>query len=155
MEVASFAVDPSRNAPLIILKETGGDRTLPIPIGAMDASAIAIKSLNVVTDKPLTIDLVSIVMVSLGARLDRVVIEDTVEKGLSARLHVVCGSTVHLIECATSDAISLALRCPAPVFVSEDVLAKRKPGDRPTPQEDLRKHIAALDTLDFGRYFPE
>lgn len=155
MEISAFALDPSRNAPLIVLKETGGDRTLSIPIGPADASAIAIKSLNVVTDKPLTIDLVKIVIESLGGRLDRIIIEDAGEKGLSSRLQIVAGKNVHLVECTTSDALSLALRCSAPVFVSEDVLVRRKPGDQPSPQEDLRRRIASVDTLDFGRYFPE
>jgi hypothetical protein len=47
VEVASFAVDPGRNTPVIILKEVSGERTLPVPIGPLEASAIAIESLKV------------------------------------------------------------------------------------------------------------
>ncbi|MDO5576863.1 MAG: DUF151 domain-containing protein, partial [Fibrobacter sp.] len=73
VEVVSFAVDPSRNIPVIILKETSGERTLPVAIGPLEASAIALESLKVPVEKPLTIDLAKIIMEQLGGVLSRAV----------------------------------------------------------------------------------
>lgn len=154
VEVASFAVDQDRNAPLVILKERGGERTLPVSIGPFEASAIAIKSLNVKPDKPLTIDLAKAIMEQLNGKLDRVVIHDFVDNSYATRLHVVGAGGVHLLECRASDAIALALRCDAAIFVAERVFEKSDMG-APSRKTSLRTTIRSIDTLDFGRYYLE
>ena len=155
VEITSFAVDPSRNAPLLLLKECGGERTLPVPLGPVEASAIAIKSLNVKTDKPLTIDLVRAAVESLGAYLDRVVIYDYGNDTYSTRLHIVNNRNVSIIDCSASDGISLAMRCNAPVFVEEQVFGKKNGGDGLSDAEILRKNIRDTDTVNFGTYYLE
>jgi hypothetical protein len=154
VEVASFAMDQDRNAPLVILKERGGERTLPVSIGPYEASAIAIKSLNVTPDKPLTIDLARAIMEQLSGRLDRVVVHDSAESSYMTRLHVVTADGVHLLDCRASDAIALALRCDAPIFVAERVFEKCQ-AEAGSEKCSLRNTIRSIDTLDFGRYFLE
>ena len=87
VEIASFAVHAEKNTPLIILKETGGERTLAAPIATPEASAIAIKSLNVRCETALTIDVLKTVVESLGGKLDKVVIR-AAGNDFSARLHI-------------------------------------------------------------------
>lgn len=153
VEVASFAVDPSQNMPLVILKEKGGKRTIPIVVGSVEASAIAIKSMDVASMRPLTIDLVMIIMRELGGTLRRVVIYDLVDQVFLARLQVSTSTGVHVIECRPSDGISLALRSDSRIFVEDVVFEKNESVDSLSEAELLRKNIVGVDTLEFGRYY--
>jgi bifunctional DNase/RNase len=156
VEISSFALDPSRNTPVIILKEVSGKRTLPVPIGPLEASAIAIESLKVTPDKPLTIDLTRIIMEQLGGKLTRVIISDIVENSLHARLQIVKGNgAVAMIDCRPSDALALAMRCKTPLYAMDLLFDKIQNGNSLSEEEKLRKHISSIDTLDFGRYILE
>jgi len=109
LEVASFAVQADNNAPLVILKETGGDRTIAVPIGSYEASAIAIKSLNVISEKPLTIDLVKSIVETFQGKIEKVIINGPLSDP-SAYLYVIFGNQTRVIECRPGDGISLAMR---------------------------------------------
>ena len=158
VEFASFAMDPDKNTPLIVLKETNGTRMLPLPVGPLEASVIAIKTLDVPMEKPLTIDLAKCILDELHGTLVRVIID--VENGamLFARLEIVAQGKIRRINCRTCDAIALALRCEAPLFVRETVFEAMVPAGNKTPppeRENLRMSIASLDTMEFGSYYPE
>lgn len=156
VEISSFALDPSRNTPVIILKEVSGKRTLPVPIGPLEASAIAIESLKVTPDKPLTIDLTRIIMEQLGGKLTRVIISDIVENSLHARLQIARGNgAVTMIDCRPCDALALAMRCKTPLYAIDLLFDKIQNGNSISEEEKLRKHISSIDTLDFGRYILE
>jgi bifunctional DNase/RNase len=155
VEIASFAVDPEKGSPVLILKESLGSRTVALPIGPFEASAIAFNTLNVVPEKPMTVDLVKAVIENLGGCLDRVVLHDYVGGSYLSRLQVVSGASVHLIECTSSDAVALALRCGCPIFTTEAVFAKRSSQTVQSPRDALRQAIAGVDTVDFGRYYLE
>lgn len=154
VEVASFAVDPGRNSPLIILKEVSGTRTLPVPIGPLEASAIAIESLKVTPEKPLTVDLAKIILEQLGGVLSRVVIYDMIEQSLQARLQIAHDNSMIFIDCRPCDAIALAMRCATPIFVNDTVLEMNTPG-KLSERDKLKRSISSLDTTEFGRYFLE
>jgi uncharacterized protein len=154
VEIASFALDASRNTPVIVLKEVNGERSLPIPVGPLEASAIAIETLEVVPEKPLTIDLVKKLIEQLGGKLRRVVITDLIENSLQARAQIVTGSGVIIIDCRPSDAIALSLRCGADIFVDDKVLDRTISGTV-SVKEKLRRRIRSLDTIEFGKYFLE
>jgi bifunctional DNase/RNase len=155
LEIISFAVDPEKHTPVIILREASGERTFNVPVGPVEASAIAIKSMDILPDKPMTIDLVKLVMESLGATLDRVVIYDYADAMYLARLQIRAGDSVLLLQCATSDGLSLAIRCNAPIFATEEVFAKHPSAQEQSPVEALRLNISSMDTLEFGRYYLE
>ncbi len=154
VEIASFAMDTSRNSPVVILKEVSGKRTLPVPVGPLEASAIAIESLNVTPEKPLTIDLVRIILEQLGGKLTRVVIYDIQEQSILSRLQVTDGNSMIFIDCRTSDALALALRCGTSIFVKESVMEKGISGNM-SEKEKLRNNISSIDTIEFGRFFLE
>ena len=154
VEITSFAVDPNRNSPVVILKEISGKRTLPVPIGPLEASAIAIESLKVIPEKPLTVDLVKIIMEQLGGVLTRVVIYDIVEQSLQARLQITDGNSMIFVDCRPCDALALGIRCGTPIFVTEVVFGKYTT-DNQSAKEKLRKNISSIDTTELGRYFLE
>jgi bifunctional DNase/RNase len=154
VEVSSFAVDPNRNSPVLILKEVSGNRSLPIPIGPLEASTIAMESLKVSPEKPLTIDLIKIMMEQLGGKLNRAVIYDQVDQTFFAHLQVGAGNSVISIDCRPCDAIALALRCKSPLFV-KDIVFEKQNGKVLSEKEMIRKNISSIDTTEFGRYILE
>ncbi|MBN1309183.1 MAG: bifunctional nuclease family protein [Chitinispirillaceae bacterium] len=153
-EIASFALDPNRNTPVIILKEISGNRMLPVPIGPLEASAIAIESLDVAPDKPLTIDLAKLVMEQLGGSLQRVIIGDMVDQSLQAKIQIRHDSGICCIACRPCDAIALALRCGVSMFIDDRVLDNVNSGTSSTT-ERLRRRIRSIDAIEFGNYFLE
>lgn len=153
VEISSFAIDPMQNLPLIILKENNGERTLPIAIGSAEASAIAIKSLDVPPERPLTIDLAKLIMEELHGSLKRVVIYDLNNQIFYAHLHIATHKSMHIIDCRPSDAIAIALRCECDIFVEDRVFEKSETGHTLSERERLKQTISQLDTLDFGRYY--
>ncbi len=155
VEFASFAVDPAENSPLIILKETGGNRMVPIPIGPLEAGAIAIETLKLMPLRPLTIDMAKSILEKLGGTLVRVIFHLSPSQCLMARLEISAGGGMHHLESKPCDAIALALRCRAPILVREAVFEKFSPKNSASEQEKLRSHIAALDTLEFGTVYLE
>jgi bifunctional DNase/RNase len=156
VEISSFAVDPSRNTPVIILKEVSGKRTLPVPIGPLEASAIAIESLKVTPDKPLTIDLARLIMEQLGGKLTRVIITDIIENSLHARIQISKGKgSMSMIDCRPCDVLALAMRCKTPIYAMDFLFEKIQTGISLSEEEKLKKHISSIDTLDFGRYILE
>ncbi|MCL2688323.1 MAG: bifunctional nuclease family protein [Chitinispirillia bacterium] len=155
VEITSFAVDNQRGMPLIILKEYGGERTVAVPIGPLEASAIAMHSLEVQTNKPLTIDLVRIAIEQLGGSIMRIVISDVTEQSFSASIHVTAGSSIKVIECRPCDAIGLALSSGCSIFVRDAVFSKVNSGIELSEEEQLRRHIRSIDTTEFGRFVLE
>lgn len=153
VEVASFGVDPGQNIPLIILKECGGERSLPLLIGSSEASAIAIRTLDISSERPLTIDLAKLIMQEFGGTLERVVIYDLVDQVFYARLQISAGKSVRIVDCRPSDAIALALRSDCPIFVEDSVFEKNENKKVLSDKDKLKRDIANLDTLDFGRYY--
>lgn len=153
VEITSFGIDPGQNIPLIILREVSGGRSLPIQIGSTEASAIAIKALDINSERPLTIDLAKLILLGLGGTLERVVVYDLVDQIFYARLHISTGNSMNLIECRPSDAIALALRCDCPIFIEDSVFEKNESRTIVPEKEKLKINLANLDTLDFGRYY--
>jgi uncharacterized protein len=155
MEISSFALEPGRNTPVVVLTECGGERSLRIAVNPLEASAIAINSLGVTPDKPLCVDLVRLVMEGLGGNLERVLVSLDDGGNLETRLQVSSPDGVLLVASSASSALALALRCDAPVLVFEAVLDKFQEGGSLSAGESLRRHVASLETLDFGRYYLE
>jgi bifunctional DNase/RNase len=110
----------------VLLEEVYGSRTLPIFVGAPEASAIAFALEGVQVPRPLTHDLFKSTLEELGAELTQVVVSEVRDGTYFAELHVVAHGDQHVISARPSDAIALALRCGAPMFVA-DVLMETAP----------------------------
>ena len=118
------------NQPIVLLRERGGERYLPIWIGAPEASAIAFAQQGVVPPRPLTHDLLKDVLEAFGHQLEQVRITEMRENVYYAELAFAGGTTVGS---RTSDAIALALRVGCPILGADDVL---EAGGIPVPDED-------------------
>lgn len=153
VDVSCSGLDAGPAIPQIILKESGGGRSIPIMIGCAEANAIAIRSLDVTSERPLTIDMAGLILRELGGVLEKVVVYDLVNQVFYAHLYIATTRSVHLIDCRPSDAIALALRCNSPVFVEDSVFEKNENNAAATDTEKLAKRVKNMDTIDFGRYY--
>lgn len=107
---------------VVLLKNSGDERSLPIFIGAAEAQAIAIQINNVKMPRPLTHDLIKNVLDFMECRLQRIEVCDLREGTFYARLVLDRDGEEMTLDSRPSDAIALALRCSAPIFVAETVM---------------------------------
>jgi len=124
MELLGVRVELPANTPVVMLREheTECPRVLPILIGGPEASAIHSALERIVPPRPLTHDLLVLVIEALGASLTRVVITEVREHTFYAELHLVTAAGEQKLSCRPSDAIALAVRTDAPIFAEEALL---------------------------------
>jgi len=123
MELSKIVIDEKRHDQLIVLKEKGGTRLLPIVIGLPEASAIKLKLSGFNPPRPLTHDLLHTTISDLEASLDKIIIDRLEENTFHAKiiLHTKSGQ-IKTIDARPSDSIALAVRAHAPIFVDEAIL---------------------------------
>lgn len=155
MKIRGLMVDPSTNAPIVILKDVQGDTVLPIWVGLYEANAIALEVEKATTPRPMTHDLLKNLMHGLNANLQRVVVTELKNDTFYAVLWLEQEGETVTIDCRPSDALALALRADCPIFVDEDVLRVAKVVPNPTDQatqDELRRWLENLNDEDLGRY---
>ncbi len=143
MKVEGLLFDPRSNMYILLLKDTNGSETLPIWIGKPEADAIALALGKVATPRPLTHDLVKNVMESLNVKVTRIVVTQILDNTYYALIYLTDGKTEMPVDSRPSDAVAVALRANAPIFVEEEVL-KRKSTD------ELEEWLKNLRPEDFG-----
>ena len=126
MKVRGLALDPLSNMPIIILRDEEDKRSLPIWVGMFEANAIALELEKIATPRPMTHDLIKNILESLEARVLKIVVTDLKENTFFAAIHLQLGDSEITVDSRPSDAIALALRVAAPIFVEEDVVRKAK-----------------------------
>ena len=126
MKVRGLALDPLSNLPIIILRDDEEKRSLPIWIGIYEANAIALELEKIETPRPMTHDLIKNILETIEARVQKVVVTDLKENTFYAVLHLQVGTTEYTVDSRPSDAIALALRAGAPIYVDEEVVRKAK-----------------------------
>src|SRR3954453_9980133 len=123
MELTAVRVDLQSNTPVVLLQEMGGTRrTLPIFIGAPEATAIAYAMQNVVVQRPLTHDLMRDLLLDLSVRVDAVVITELRESTFYAEIRMTAGGRPPVVSSRPSDAIALAARLGTPIYVEDALL---------------------------------
>ena len=123
MELNKIVIDEKRHDQLIVLKEKGGERLLPIVIGLAEASAIKLKISGFNPPRPLTHDLLHDTIRNLEASIDRIIIDRLEENTFHAKLVIRTRSGEEkIIDARPSDSIALAVRAHAPIFVDDSVL---------------------------------
>lgn len=155
MELKGLMLDPSSEIPIIILKDPVSQVFLPIWIGLPEAKAIAWRLEGMATPRPMTHDLLGSVIETLGARLIKVVISDLQENTFFARLHLLQGEDPLTIDARPSDAVALAVRVDAPIFVLRTVLEKAQAielATQATDEERLRKWLEEISPDELGKY---
>jgi bifunctional DNase/RNase len=155
MTIKGLILDPVTNDPIIILRDQDGQRVLPIWVGAAEANAIGLQIENVVPQRPLTHDLLRDVIHALDGSVEKVVVCDLKENTFYALVHLLVRGEPVAIDARPSDAIALALRARAPIFVEETVIERARTSEsvpeRATAQR-LQKWLESLDSDDLGKY---
>ncbi|MGH7332197.1 MAG: bifunctional nuclease family protein [Candidatus Rokuibacteriota bacterium] len=126
MKVRGLALDPVSNMPIIILRDEEDKRSLPIWVGIFEANAIALELEKIPTPRPMTHDLIKNILETIEARLLKIVVTDLRENTFFAELHLQVGEGEVTVDSRPSDAIALALRAAAPIYVDEEVVRKAK-----------------------------
>jgi bifunctional DNase/RNase len=125
MKVSSLSFDPFTETPIVILRDGTGRHSLPLWIAHPEASSIAAELEGVRLDRPMTHDLLKSVLAVLGAKVHCVEIHDVRQGTFFATLHLTSGGGVEAaLDARPSDAIALALRTGAPIYVTKKVLDK-------------------------------
>lgn len=158
VKLEGLALDMTTNTPVVMLSPSGLDKVLPIWIGHAEAWAIAMQLSGVASPRPLTHDLMKIVIESMDAKITRVEITELKEQTFYAVVHLTNkdGEDVK-IDARPSDSIALALKTSAPIFVSkklfEDVNVETgETPPMPTDRESLRERLKKINPEDFGKY---
>ncbi len=123
MTVGGVSLDPVTKTPIVLLREETEDLTLPIWVGVLEATSVATQLEGVRMTRPMTHDLLRRVVEEVGATVARVVVTDLRESTFYAEIELQVAGRTHLVDARPSDAIALALRAGAPIFVAKDVLA--------------------------------
>lgn len=159
MVISELTVDPLTNSPIVILKEIDGERTLPIWIGLLEATAIASELEGIKFSRPMTHDLLRSMMESIDVRVNKVEVCDLRDNTYYALIHLTHNGKKISIDARPSDALALSLRVKAPIFVAEEVISKSKQIDLTAEAEDKSEQgkkwqeiLEKLNPEDFGKY---
>jgi hypothetical protein len=155
MSIKGLMVDPITNTPIVILRDKDGQKVLPIWVGIFEANAIALQIENIATPRPMTHDLLRNVIHDLKAEVRKIVVCDLQENTFYALIYLELNGGTVAIDARPSDAIALALRTRAPIFVEDTVIDNAKTADFTTEKADsdrLHKWLESLDPDDLGKY---
>lgn len=159
MRVSALVMDPQTNTPILILKDLKDETSLPIWIGLLEATAIATELEKIQFPRPMTHDLMKNCFEHLKVDVERIEVSDLRDNTYYATIYLKDKGRVSPIDARPSDAIAIALRTNAPIFVHEEVLAKYQKSDMPGQRVFDREHqekwaeiLEDLDPEDFSKY---
>lgn len=157
MVISVIAVDSETKSPIVILKEIGGETTLPIWIGLLEAQAIASELEGVKFSRPMTHDLLRNIMELIDVKVNRIEVCDLKNNTYYALIHITHKGKKLSIDARPSDALALSLRVNAPIFVADAVIRKSvkidlkaEPEDKSEQGKKWQEMLEKLDPDDFG-----
>lgn len=170
--VARLGLDSGSQSYVIVLRERGGDRLLPIWIGQAEAESIVVHMHQMKHSRPLTHDLCTRLIQDLGGTLNRVQITRVSKNTYFAELHIERDGALVRIDARPSDSIAIALRMRAPIFAADDLLLSPDEDTENVPgasamqatqeqsdetrldAERLKEYLSRLRPEDFGKFQP-
>lgn len=159
MIIHGLSMDPKSGSPVLLLKEIDSQRTLPIWIGINEANAIATSLAEIVPPRPMTHDLLSGILTTLGYTVERVVITEIRDSTFYAVIVLSSASGEVEIDSRPSDAVALAVRAKAPIFVNEEVLETSaidlstiEGGGKAASDDDLSEQLRKMNPEDYTKY---
>lgn len=155
MLIKGLMVDPVTNMPIVILRDQEGERVLPIWVGVFEANAIALQIENITAPRPMTHDLLRDIIGNLKAAVEKIVVSDLKESTFYALIYLRVNENLVAVDARPSDAIALALRVRAPIYVEDSVIENARSFDLTTDKgnsERLAKWLENLDPEDLGKY---
>jgi bifunctional DNase/RNase len=160
MSIKGLMLDPVSNSPIVVLKDDDEKFFLPIWVGIFEANAIALQLENITTPRPMTHDLLRNLISQLDARVTRIVINDLKDATFFAQIRLLIkngtgGDRMLEIDARPSDAIALALRTEAPIYVAQSVLEQAQtitPENAEESEEKSKNWFENLSPEDLGKY---
>ncbi|HTW90988.1 MAG TPA: bifunctional nuclease family protein [bacterium] len=155
VRVEGILVDNVNNSPVVLLRERDGDRVLPIFIGPLEASAIAYALEKTAFPRPLTLDLMRLMVEGLQGRVRRVIITKIENETFFAEVVLEADNRVVTIDARPSDSVGLALRTDAPIYVADAVMEKASQWITAQDEDrlkELREKMRTINPEDFGNY---
>jgi len=157
--IAGLTMDPASNTPIIILKSEKDDHAIPIWIGLLEATSIASALQKIKFDRPMTHDLFKNVADRIKVAVTRIEVCDLKENTFFARIYFESGEISFDVDARPSDAIAIALRFGAPIYVDDKVVQRSKSGEAQAEMSDESEegkkwadYLKNLSPEDFGKY---
>ncbi len=155
MKIRGLMMDPVSNMPIVILRDNSGNSILPIWVGIYEANAIALEIEKVATPRPMTHDLIRVLLMGLDVQVLKVVVSELKDDTFYAVIWLKRNGELVSIDSRPSDALAVALRVDCPIYVEDSVLNSSKAaatvGDR-INNDELRRWLEGLGDEDLGRY---
>lgn len=160
VSIAGLTMDPTSNTPIIILKSEEDDQTIPIWIGLLEATSIVSALQNIKFDRPMTHDLFKNFFDTMNIKVTKIEVCDLRDNTFYARIHLIAGdATAFDMDARPSDAIAIAVRTGAPIFVDEKVIEKSgvpaghvEVLDESEEGKKWAEYLEKLSPDDFGKY---
>ncbi|HYI44385.1 MAG TPA: bifunctional nuclease family protein [Actinomycetota bacterium] len=153
LSLVGVRVELPSNQPIVLLKETTGERYLPIWIGAVEATAIAFALQGIETPRPMTHDLMRDILSEGEIQVERVVINDLIDQTFYATIRMNTDGKTLEVSSRPSDAIALAVRLSSPIYAAEEVLEQagiELRDDEETEVEKFREFLDQVSPEDFA-----
>jgi uncharacterized protein len=155
MKIRGLMMDPETNMPIVVLKDINGNSLLPIWVGIYEANAIALEIEKVSTPRPMTHDLIKLLLLGMNTGIRKVVVNELKDDTFYAVIWLEKDGDLVSVDSRPSDALALALRLDCPIYVEEQVLKSSRMaanvGDK-VNNEELRRWLEGLNDEDLGRY---
>ncbi|MBN2378750.1 bifunctional nuclease family protein [candidate division WOR-3 bacterium] len=154
VEVHGVSLDLN-NAPVLLLREKGGQRVLPIWVGPIEASAITYAARREPFERPLTLDVIKRIIETLGGKVERVIITGLKDNTYYANLVLSHADDVISIDARPSDSVAIAVHLRAPIFVDDELMdaqGKEISEDEETKLDELKDNLRDIDPEDFGDF---
>jgi bifunctional DNase/RNase len=155
MKIRGLMMDPVTQTPIVILKDLSGNTILPIWVGMYEANAIALEIEKVSTPRPMTHDLIKILLMGLETGIKKVVVSELRDDTFYAIIWLEKDGELISVDSRPSDALALALRLDCPIYVEDQVLKTSKSSSTVSDKvtnEELRRWLESLNDEDMGRY---
>ena len=154
-KIKGLMMDPITNSPIVILQGIEKNTLLPIWVGIFEANAIALQIERIDTPRPMTHDLLKNILLHLNATVEKIVVTDLQENTFFATIFLDMEGEPVTIDSRPSDAIALALRTDAPIFVTQEVIndsSNIRLDQENLDPEDVKKWLEDLNPEDLGKY---
>jgi len=157
MKVSGLAIDPFTSMPIIILRDMEDKAALPIWIGLIEASSIATELEHIQLSRPMTHDLLKQLLDQFHITVDKVAVTELRDNTFYSKVYLKKDDQIVELDSRPSDAIAIALRTQAPIFVEKSVVDKSRKIDLGSTDEEQKKRkwaeiLESLSPEDFGKY---
>ncbi|MBN2433127.1 MAG: bifunctional nuclease family protein [Acidobacteria bacterium] len=154
--IKGLILDPVNNSPIVILQDKDETVVLPIWVGIFEANAIALEMEHIETPRPMTHDLIRSLLSALSTEVQKIVVCDLRENTYYAEIYIRSGNKTVVVDSRPSDALAVALRTGARIFVVDEVIQKSRlysiTDQREWSEEELKKWLENLTPEDMGKY---